>query len=98
MSLKTRALKHTGSHDCRDALESLDRPNTLGTDATGAVHHHSAYDDRVVVVAADGSIERTVDLADRRISAWIAYVHDRRGWDSLRYRESFAEILHEALR
>ena len=85
-------------HDSKDALEQLDRPNTLGTDGTGAVHHHSAYDDRVVVVAADGSIERTVDLADRRISAWIAYVDDRRGWDSLRYRESFAEILHEALR
>lgn len=81
----------------RDALEALDRPHTVGTDATGAVHHHSAYDDRVVVVAADGSIERTIDLADRRLSAWIGYVDAERGWADLQYRETFGEILSEAL-
>ena len=81
----------------RDALASLDRPNCLGTDAEGAVHHHSPYDDRVVVVDERGRIERTVDLSDRRLSAWIGYVDHKRGWQSLNYRESFAEIVREAL-
>ncbi len=85
-------------HDSTDALDALDRPNTLGIDGTGAVHHHSPYDDRVVVVAADGSIERTVDLTDRRLAAWIGYVDSKRGWRSIHYRESFGDILREALR
>jgi hypothetical protein len=89
-----RALKHTGSHD---ALESLDRPQTLGTDTEGATHHHSAYDDRVVVVAEDGRIERTFDLSGRKLSAYVAFVDDQRGWDSLHYAESFGEILREAI-
>ena len=97
MSLKARALKHTGSHDSRDALESLDRPQTLGTDADGAVHHHSPYDDRVVVVASDGRIEKTFDLSDRRLSAYLAFVDEQRGWDDLRYKETFGDILAEAL-
>jgi len=86
-----------GPHDSRDALESLDRPQTLGTDAAGATHHHSAYDDRVVVVAEDGRIERTFDLSDRKLSAYVAFVDDQRGWDSLNYAESFGEILREAI-
>ena len=90
----TRAYKNRGSHD---ALESLDRPETLGTDATGAVHHHSAYDDRVVVVDAAGAIERTFDLSDRKLSAYVAFVDDKRGWESLHYAESFGEILREAI-
>ena len=94
----TRALKHRGSHDSRDALESLDRPQTLGTDATGAVHHHSAYDDRVVVVTESGDIETTFDLSDRRLSAYLAFVDDQRGWANLNYAESFGDILKEALR
>ena len=81
----------------RDALEQLDRPNCLGTDAEGATHHHSPYDARVVVVDERGRIERTVDLSDRRLSAWLAYVDEQRGWENLNYRESFAEIVAEAL-
>ena len=87
--------KHDGA--TRDALEQLDRPNTLGTDADGCVHHHSPYDGRVVVVDERGRIERTVDLSDRRLSAWLAYVDEKRGWENLNYRESFAEIVAEAL-
>jgi hypothetical protein len=96
MSTTTPGHKN-GPHDSRDALESLDRPATLGTDATGAVHHHSAYDDRVVVVAADGGIERTFDLSDRRLSAYIAFVAEERGWDTLNYAETFGDVLREAL-
>ena len=94
-TIETRAHKHTGP--TRDALESLDRPNCLGTDAQGATHHHSPYDDRVVVVDERGDIERTVDLSDRRLSAWLAYVDEKRGWENLNYRESFGQILREAL-
>jgi len=86
-----------GPHDSRDALESLDRPTTLGTDAAGATHHHSAYDDRVVVVAESGAIERTFDLTDRKLATYVAFVDDQRGWDSLNYADSFGEILREAL-
>ena len=95
MSAKeTRALKHKGSHD---ALESLDRPYTLGTDADGAVHHHSPYDDRVVVVDERGGIEHSFDLTDRDLSAYIAHVDDCRGWATLNYADSFGEILVEGL-
>lgn len=86
-----------GPHDSRDALESLDRPTTLGTDAEGAVHHHSAYDDRVVVVAESGAIERTFDLSGRTLATYVAFVDENRGWDSLNYADSFGEILREAL-
>ena len=85
------------THDSRDALESLDRPQTLGVDTTGAVHHHSPYDDRVVVVAQSGDIERTFDLSHRRLSAYLAFVDEQRGWADLRYADSFGQILSEAL-
>ena len=78
-------------------MQRLDRPNCLGTDAEGCVHHHSPYDARVVVVDERGRIERTVDLSDRQLSTWLAYVDEKRGWEDLNYRESFAEIVAEAL-
>ena len=81
----------------RDALQQLDRPNCLGTDAQGATHHHSPYDARVVVVDERGDIERTVDLSDRQLSTWLAYVDEKRGWENLNYRESFGQIVVEAL-
>jgi hypothetical protein len=96
MSTTTPGHKN-GPHDSRDALELLDRPETLGTDAEGAVHHHSAYDDRVVVVAADGAIERTFDLSDRKLSAYVAFVDDQRGWSKLHFAENFAAILRGAI-
>jgi hypothetical protein len=96
MSTTTPGHKN-GPHDSRDALESLDRPQTLGTDAEGAVHHHSAYDDRVVVVADDGSIERTFDLSDRKLATYVGFVQENRGWSSLNYAESFEAVLKEAI-
>jgi len=94
-TIETRPLKR--SHDSRDALESLDRPHVVGTDAAGCVHHHSPYDARVVVVGPEGDIRRVEDLADRKLATWIAFVDEKRGWDSLRYKETYAEILHEAI-
>ena len=93
-TIETRAHKHTGP--TRDALESLDRPNCLGTDGQGGTHHHSPYDRRVVVVSEAGDIEHVEELGTREIGEWIAYVRDERGWASLNYRESFAEIVVEA--
>lgn len=81
----------------RDALESLDCPRALGTDATGAVHHHSPYQDRVVVVDDDGEIEQTIDTDGRRLSAYLAYVDHERGWRSIQYHETYGELLREAL-
>jgi len=49
------------------------------------------------VVAADGGIERTFDLSDRRLSAYIAFVAEERGWDTLNYAETFGDVLREAL-
>jgi hypothetical protein len=96
MSTTTPGHKN-GPHDSRDALESLDRPQTLGTDAEGAVHHHSAYDDRVVVVDASGAVERTFDLSDRKLATYVGFVQENRGWSKLHYAENFAQILREAI-
>ena len=81
----------------QDALTALDRPYTLGIDAEGAVHHHSPYDDRVVVVTESGAIERTIEIGDRRLAASVAFLDDERGWSTLNHAESFGDILREAL-
>jgi len=84
--------------ESRDELERLpyDRYE-LGVDGDGTVHFHSPRADRVVAVAEDGEIETTIDLADRRLARYVAFVDDRRGWSDLNYAESFADILMEAL-
>jgi hypothetical protein len=88
--------KHQGA--TRDALDQLDRPYCLGTDSTGATHHHSPYDDRVVVVATDGGIEHVEALGGRDIDTWVAFVRDRRaGWRNLNLRDSYGQILKEGL-
>jgi len=81
----------------RDALQRLDRSNCLGTDDEGCVHHHSPYDRRVVVVDDRGDITHVEALGAREIDEWIDYVAAERGWETLNYRESFAEIVAEAL-
>jgi len=84
--------------EAADRLAQLDRPYTLGTDADGAVHHHSPFDDEVVVVAPEGTIQYVIDVADRTLAAWIAYVQEQRGaWQNLNYRDSYGEILKEGL-
>jgi hypothetical protein len=81
----------------RDALQQLDRPYYLGTDADGAVHHHSPYDDRVVVVGPDGTIEHVEALDGRDIETWVDFIRDRRaGWQNLNLRDSYGEIVNEA--
>jgi hypothetical protein len=94
--LDTTPDKYRGA--TRDALQRLDRPYVLGTDSTGATHHHSPYDDRVVVVGPDGAIEHVKALGGRDIATWVAFVRDRRaGWQNLNYRDSYGEILKEGL-
>lgn len=85
------------AHDSIDALESLDRPETLGVDKHGCVHHYSPYDDRVVVVNESGTVTRVETLANRDLSEWVGYVADRRGWADLRYARSLADFLQERL-
>ena len=94
-TIESHPHKHVGA--TRDALAQLDRPYCLGTDADGATHHHSPYDDRVVVVAADGTIEHVEALGGRDIDTWVAFVRDRRaGWRNLNLRDNYGEILNEA--
>jgi len=51
-----------------------------------------------VVVAPDGTIQHTIDVADRRLAAWIGYVQEQRGaWRNLNYRDSYGQILKEGL-
>jgi len=81
----------------RDALDQLDRPYVLGTDADGATHHHSPYDDRVVAVGPDGGIEHVEALDGRDVETWVKFIRDRRaGWRNLNLRDSYGQILTEA--
>jgi hypothetical protein len=85
--------------ESRDALESLpyDRYE-LGVDTEGAVHHHSPRADRVIVVAADGSIEKTIDLSEQSLGTYVEFVADRRGWDGdPNYAETYGDILEAQL-
>ena len=98
MSTTTPPAETAGTTDVsRDALESLDRPNELGVDGEGSVHFHSPYDDRVVVVDEAGDIEETFDLSEKKLAGFIAHVDEHRGWETLRYKETFGDILAEAL-
>lgn len=98
MSIETTPATTAGmTGDSRDELESLDRAYELGVDAEGAVHHHSPYDNRVVVVDERGDIEATFDTADRQLATYVAFVDDSRGWADLNYKASYADILAEAI-
>ena len=84
--------------DAQDELQSLpfDRYE-LGVDGEGSVHFHSPRADRVVVVDEAGDIEETFDLAGKKLAGFIAHVDEHRGWETLRYKETFGEVLAEAL-
>lgn len=98
MSLDTQPAQAGTRGEEPQALDDLPHDRyQVGVDSTGARHYHSARADRVVVVA-DGAAEQTVDLSaeDRRISGWIGYVGNERGWSELNYVETFGELLLEA--
>jgi len=78
-----------------DALTASDTIH-LGTDTTGSDHYHSRIHNQVAVITHHG-VERSVDLTDRTLASWIAYVDTKRGWATINYRESFGEILRDAL-
>ena len=84
--------------DAQDELQSLpfDRYE-LGVDGEGAVHFHSPRADRVVVVDERGAVEETIDLTERTLASYVAFVDGRRGWSTLNYAETFGDILREAL-
>jgi hypothetical protein len=57
----------------------------MGIDDTGAVHHYHAPTETVHVVTDSGR-EHTEAIGDPcDDTRWIAYVQDRRGWDTLWY-------------
>lgn len=69
----------------------------LGVDGEQSTHHYSRIAHEVVAVTPAGHVERHEHLGDRRLVEWIAYVDGKRGWETLNYAESFAEIVAEAL-
>lgn len=59
----------------------------LGTDARAYVHYHSAIESRVWVISPAGDPHISVDLGERSVWEWVAYVRDEHGgWDELRLR------------
>ena len=90
MTQSTRpAQKPAGASDV-----SIDLPSDalrLGVDSEGATHHYSRIAGTVTVVEVDGGVHRT-DLEDRPLEMWIDFVADERGWETLRYVESFVEL------
>lgn len=69
----------------------------LGIDTNDSVHHYSRIDHAVVVETPSGRIERHVELDDRHLTEWITYTQRERGWATLNYADSFANILADAL-
>ena len=69
----------------------------LGVDGEGSRHHYSRIAHAVVAVTPAGHVERHEQLGERRLGDWIAYVDDKRGWESVNYRGTFAEVVAEAL-
>jgi hypothetical protein len=73
---------------------SIDLPSDalrLGVDSEGATHHYSRIAGTVAVVETDGGVHRT-DLEEQLLETWIDYVADERGWETLRYVDSFVEL------
>lgn len=58
----------------------------LGVDCAGATHRLDPTG-RVVYVVQDGAVELTTSIRERGLSAWVAFVRERRGWDDLFYDE-----------
>lgn len=59
-------------------LGTIDCPR-VGVDAEGTTHYHDTEGDRILL-ARDGTVVATRDLAGRSLDAWKAYVADERGW------------------
>lgn len=74
----------------------------IGIDRTDAIHYYDERAERVIVIAADGSLERVTELAGRSIETWADFVDDRRGWKRCYLREgaweALAREIEEALR
>ena len=90
MTQSTRpAQKPAGASDV-----SIDLPSDtiqLGVDSEGATHHYSRIAGVVAVVETDGSVHKT-ELKGRPLETWIDFVADERGWETLRYVDSFVEL------
>ena len=76
----------------------LDLPSDalfLGRDESGGAHYCSRIAGTIVVVR-EGRIERRQDLDGRLLAEWVDYVGDERGWEELRYVDSFGEHIAKA--
>jgi hypothetical protein len=83
------AEKSAGTEDVLTALPS--DAHRLGIDCEGAVHYFSRIAETVAVIASDDTVQWE-SLAQRPLQAWISYVADERGWETLRYVDAFADL------
>lgn len=90
--------KTSGTTEHRTAIEKLPSDALpLGVDGENAAHHFSRIAGRVVVEHPTRGVERVVDLDGRTLASWIGYVDTQRGWVTLNYADTFADVLSEAL-
>jgi hypothetical protein len=91
MSLKPQPISETLSHPRSDddTADDGDRADLasdafrIGIDTEGCEHIFSRI--RATVTVHDkGEHIRTQSLADCRLSDWLTYLDERRGWDSIR--------------
>ena len=68
----------------------------LGIDGDHARHYYSRLTNTVFIEETTGQAVKQ-ELGDRKLSTWVTYVADERGWIDLRYAESFVEILANSL-
>lgn len=68
----------------------------IGIDAKGGAHCYRTTDETVFAIGG-GEIAQRYDVSERSVNDWIAYVDDRRGWDSQNLFESMADALGGAI-
>jgi len=68
----------------------------LGTDSEHANHYYSRLTNTIFIEDTTGDAIKQ-ELGDRKLSTWVTYVAEERGWIYLRYAESFVEILADSL-
>lgn len=95
----TPELQNSGTTDEGTAADRL--PNDvlpLGVDGEDSAHLYTRREHTVVVETPSGRIEQRIELEDRPLEDWVAFVDEKRGWATLNYASCFADVLEDALR
>lgn len=96
--MSTEASESTSPTDKSTVIDDLPTDALpMGVDGADSVHYYTRRDHVVVVETPRGTVERRIELDGRSLTEWIAYVDDERGWATLNYADTFADVLTEAL-